>query len=104
VWNALGDTWYGTVNHSSTTRTQNIRDLRISDAEWTTLDAALNTLETTLRLKLLHLTVEQRSRVTQMGDKSEVFKPAKNTRTPSKNLGSHYAEKTLLQNSITSPS
>ena len=53
--------------------TQDLITLGITDADWTAIDAALTTLETKLGDKLLDLTVEQRSRLTKMGDKSEAF-------------------------------
>jgi len=53
--------------------TQDLISLGISDADWTAIDAALTTLEDKLGAKLLDLTVEQRSRLTKMGDKSEAF-------------------------------
>jgi hypothetical protein len=53
--------------------TQDLITLEISDADWTAIDAALTTLETKLGSKLLDLTLEQRSRLTKMGDKSEAF-------------------------------
>lgn len=53
--------------------TQDLITLGISDADWTAIDGALTTLEGKLGAKLLDLTVEQRSRLTKMGDKSEAF-------------------------------
>jgi len=53
--------------------TQVLIALGIMDAYWTAIDGALTTLETKLGDKLLDLTVEQRSRLTKMGDKSEAF-------------------------------
>jgi hypothetical protein len=53
--------------------TQDLITLGITDADWTAIDAALTTLETKLGDKLLDLTIEQRSRLTKMGDKSEAF-------------------------------
>lgn len=53
--------------------TQDLISLGISDADWTAIDAALTTLEDKLGAKLLDLTLEQRSRLTKMGDKSEAF-------------------------------
>jgi hypothetical protein len=53
--------------------TQNLITLDISDADWTDIDAAIAVLETKLADKLLDLTVEQRKRLTKMGDKSEAF-------------------------------
>lgn len=53
--------------------TQDLIALDISDADWTAIDAALTTLEDKLGAKLLDLTMEQRSRLTKMGDKSEAF-------------------------------
>ena len=50
--------------------TQDLLNLNIVDADWTAIDAALVTLETKLGAKLIDLTVEQRSRLTKMGDKS----------------------------------
>jgi hypothetical protein len=75
VWNSStpGALWNGTANTSHTTMTQDLIALDISDADWTAIDAALTTLETKLGDKLLDLTVEQRSRLTKMGDKSEAF-------------------------------
>jgi hypothetical protein len=48
--------------------TQDLLNLGITDADWTAIDAALDTLETKLGTKLLDLTVEQRSRLTKMGE------------------------------------
>jgi len=75
VWNSStpGALWNGTANTSHTTMTQDLIALDISDADWTAIDAALTTLEDKLGAKLLDLTVEQRSRLTKMGDKSEAF-------------------------------
>ena len=51
--------------------TQDLLDMNIVDADWTAIDAALDTLETKLGAKLLDLTPQQRSELTKMGDKSE---------------------------------
>lgn len=72
VWNAPGAVWNGTVTQP-TTMTQDLITLGITDADWTAIDGALTTLEDKLGAKLLDLTVEQRSRLTKMGDKSEAF-------------------------------
>ena len=53
--------------------TQDLISLGISDADWTAIDAAFDTIETKLGSKLIDLTIEQRSRLTKMGDKSEAF-------------------------------
>ena len=53
--------------------TQDLINLGICDAGWTAIDAALATLETKLGAKLLDLTIEQRSCLTKMDDKSESF-------------------------------
>ena len=53
--------------------TQDLLNLGISPEDWTAIDAALDTLEEKLGAKLLDLTVEQRSRLTKMGDSSEAF-------------------------------
>ena len=55
------------------TMTQDLINLNISDADWTLIDGALTTLETKLGAKLVDLTVEQRKKLTKMGDKSESF-------------------------------
>ena len=75
VWNSStpGAVWNGVANSNRTTMTQDLINLGISDADWTAIDAALTTLEEKLGTKLLDLTVEQRSRLTKMGDKSEAF-------------------------------
>ncbi len=53
---------------------QDLLDLTtITDQDWTDIDAALATLETKLGSLLLDLTIEQRRRLTKMGDKSEAF-------------------------------
>lgn len=53
--------------------TQDLASLDISDADWTDIDTALTTLETKLGAKLVDLTIEERSRLTKMGGKSETF-------------------------------
>ncbi|MGL4550507.1 MAG: hypothetical protein ACRC33_04920 [Gemmataceae bacterium] len=53
--------------------TQDLITLDVPDADWTAIDAALAVLETKLGAKLLDLTIEQRKRLTKMGDKSEAF-------------------------------
>jgi hypothetical protein len=53
--------------------TQDLLALGISAADWAEIDAALTTLETKLGSKLKDLTIEERSRLTKMGDKSEAF-------------------------------
>jgi hypothetical protein len=75
TWNQPGAVWNGVVENLTPpkTMTQDLLNLDISDADWTAIDAALTTLETKLGAKLLDLTVEQRSRLTKMGDKSEAF-------------------------------
>ena len=73
AWNTPGATWNGTATTQPKTMTQDLLNLDITDADWTAIDAALDTLETKLGAKLLDLTVEQRSRLTKMGDKSEAF-------------------------------
>ena len=67
--------WDGSAQQKQTHKpmTQDLLNLDISDADWTEIDGALTTLETKLGAKLLDLTVEQRSRLTKMGDKSESF-------------------------------
>lgn len=73
AWNTPGATWNGTASSKPNIMTQDLIALDISDADWTAIDAALTTLEEKLGAKLLDLTVEQRSRLTKMGDKSEAF-------------------------------
>ena len=53
--------------------TQDLLNMNIVDADWTAIDAALDTLETKLGAKLLDLTPQQRLELTKMGDKSEAF-------------------------------
>lgn len=67
---------YDTEYETPTPRTnmQDLLDLStISDTDWADIDAALTTLETKLGARLLDLTIEQRKRLTKMGDKSEAF-------------------------------
>lgn len=73
AWNTPGATWNGTAFSQPKTMTQDLLSLGINDADWTAIDGALTTLETKLGEKLLDLTIEQRSRLTKMGDKSEAF-------------------------------
>lgn len=74
AWNTPGLLWGGAANpNHTTTMTQDLASLGISEADWTVIDAALTTLEDKLGSKLLDLTTEQRSRLTKMGDKSEAF-------------------------------
>lgn len=74
-WNSStpGAVWNGTANQNPTTMTQDLITLDISEADWTAIDAALDTLETKLGAKLLDLTIDQRKELTKMGDKSEAF-------------------------------
>ena len=72
-WDTQGLTWDGDVPQPHKTMSQDILNLDISDSDWTAIDAALTTLEDKLGSKLIDLTVEQRSRLTKMGDKSEAF-------------------------------
>lgn len=69
-------TWDGNVPehlYPKKVMTQNLITLDVPDADWTDIDAALLVLETKLGAKLMDLTVEQRSDLTKMGDKSEAF-------------------------------
>jgi hypothetical protein len=76
-WDDPRFTWDGFVpednNSPQNTMSQNLITLNIPDADWTDIDAALLVLETKLAPKLLDLTIEQRSELTKMGDKSEAF-------------------------------
>src|SRR5688572_15523496 len=75
-WDDPRFTWDGFVpdqNNTPQIMTQNLITLDVTDADWTDIDAALLVLETKLGAKLLDLTVEQRSELTKMGDKSEAF-------------------------------
>ena len=75
VWNSStpGALWNGTVNSSQPIMTQDLLTVDITDADWTAIDGALTLLEEKLGNQLLDLTVEQRLRLTKMGDKSEAF-------------------------------
>lgn len=53
--------------------TQDLLNLDLTDADWTAVDAALDTLEAKLGAKLLDLTPAERKQLTKMGDKSEAF-------------------------------
>jgi hypothetical protein len=70
-----GVSWDGEAAQPNTRRTmtQDLLNLDISDDDWAAIDAALTTLETKLGAKLTDLTIEQRSRLTKMGGKSETF-------------------------------
>jgi hypothetical protein len=76
-WDDPRFTWDGFLpeeqNNIPKIMTQNLITLDISDADWTDIDAALLVLETKLAPKLLDLTIEQRSELMKMGDKSEAF-------------------------------
>jgi hypothetical protein len=74
-WDDPRFTWDGFVPETNTQKimTQNLITLDVPDADWTDIDAALLVLETKLGAKLLDLTVEQRSDLNKMGDKSEAF-------------------------------
>jgi hypothetical protein len=76
-WGDPRFTWDGFLpeeqNNILKIMTQNLITLDISDADWTDIDAAILVLETKLAPKLLDLTIEQRSELTKMGDKSEAF-------------------------------
>ncbi len=78
VWDSLLPlTWDGLKpnnnNQQHRPMTQDLLNLNISDADWAAIDTALDTLETKLGQLLLDLTIEQRKRLTKMGDKSEAF-------------------------------
>ncbi len=60
-------------NNPHKTMTQDLLNLDLTDADWTAVDAALDTLETKLGANLLDLTPAQRKQLTKMGDKSEAF-------------------------------
>jgi hypothetical protein len=76
-WGDPRFTWDGFLpeeqNNILKIMTQNLITLDVTDADWTDIDAALLVLETKLGAKLLDLTVEQRSDLNKMGDKSEAF-------------------------------
>ena len=75
-WDDPAFTWDGFVPETNTPQnimSQNLITLNIPDADWTDIDAALLVLETKLAPKLIDLTIEQRSELTKMGDKSEAF-------------------------------
>jgi hypothetical protein len=73
AWNTPGLVWPGATNQPPPIMTQDLLSLGISDADWTAIDTALDTLETKLGAKLLDLTPAQRKGLTKMGDKSEAF-------------------------------
>ena len=72
-WDTPGLTWDGVTQQQPKTMTQDLLQLDISDTDWADIDAAITVLETKLAAKLTDLTVEQRSRLTKMGPKSETF-------------------------------
>lgn len=75
VWNssAPGAVWNGTVTTQHTNMTQDLIQLDISDADWADIDAALDTLETKLGVKLRDLSIDERKTLVKMGGKSEAF-------------------------------
>jgi hypothetical protein len=52
---------------------QNLISLTLSEAELAEMDAAINTLETTLSRHMIDLSVDERRSLAKMGDKSEAF-------------------------------
>lgn len=68
-------TWGGFIEiPDNTTHMQNLIDLSsITEQDWTDVDAAFDIIDAKFGSKMLDLTVEQRRRLTKMGDKSEAF-------------------------------